>query len=106
MDDETNAKMLNYWLRRFVLEIHNQDGSEYPLRALFIVCGLLCHLLEENIQNLNFLDEHDLSAVFRKVLDVCMKESLSKGSGTKVRQVDSIMPEDEEKIWTRGVHRI
>lgn len=97
--------MLNYWLRCFVLEVHKQDGSEYPPppRPLIIVCGLLRHLREENIQNLNFLDEHDLSAVFRKVLDVCMKELLSKGSGTKVRQVDSIMPEDEEKFWTRGV---
>lgn len=44
-----------------------------------------------------------MTAVFRKVLDVCIKELLSKGSGTKVRQVDSIMPEDEEKIWTRGI---
>ena len=72
-------------------------------RVLYSLCADHCVICERKTFNLNFLDEHDdLIAVFRKVLDVCMKE-LSKGSGTKVRQVDSIMPEDEEKIWTRGV---
>lgn len=58
-----------------MLEVHKQGGNEYPPRPLLIVCGLLRHLRDENIQNLNSLDEHDdLFAVFRKVLDVCMKE--------------------------------
>ena len=96
----------NHWLRRFVLEVHKQNGSDYP-RVLYLLCADYCVICERKTFNLKFLDEHDdLIAVFRKVLDVCMKELLSKGSGTKVRQVDSIMPEDEEKIWTRGVHRI
>lgn len=102
---EMNAEMLNYWLQRFVLEVRKQDDSEYPPRTLyFIVCGLLRHLRDENIHNMNFLDEHDHRfAVFRKVLDARMKELLSKGLGTKVRQADPILPEDEEKIWTSGV---
>lgn len=71
---------------------------------VLIACGLLRHLRDVNIQNKNFLDEHDdLFAVFRKVLDVCMKELLSKASGTKVRQVDPIMQEDEKKTWTGGI---
>lgn len=51
---------------------------------------------EENIHN--FLDEHDHRfAVFRKVLDARRKELLSKSLGTKVQQLDPILPEDEEK---------
>lgn len=105
----SGTKILNRitaWLWRFVLEVHKQNGSDYP-RVLYSLCVDYCFICERKTFNLNFLDERDdLIAVFRKVLDVCMKELLSKGSGTKVRQVDSIMPEDEEKIWTRGVHRI
>lgn len=37
------------------------------------------------------------------VLDARIKELLSKGLGTKVRQADPILPEDEEIIWTSGV---
>lgn len=29
-----------------------------------------------------------------------MKKLLSKGLGTKVRQVDQIIPENEKKFWT------
>lgn len=84
-----------------MLEVHKQNGSVNP-RVLYSLCADYCVICERKTFNLNFLDEHDdLIAV----LDVCMKE-LSKGSGTKVRQVDSIMPEDEEKIWTHGVHWI
>lgn len=47
---------------------------------------------------MKFLDEHDHRfVVFRKVLDARMKKLFSKGLGTKVRQADPILPEDEEK---------
>ena len=47
-------------LKRFVLEVRKQDGSEYPPRSLYyIVCGLLRFMRDENIHNMNFLDEKD-----------------------------------------------
>ncbi|KAK3084306.1 hypothetical protein FSP39_011366 [Pinctada imbricata] len=53
---------------------------------------------------MNFLDENDHRlAVFRNVLDARMKELLSKGLGTKVRQADPILPKDEEKFWDERV---
>ena len=53
---------------------------------------------------MNFLDERDHRfGVFQRVLDAQMKELLSKGLGTKVRQADPILPEDEEKIWNQKV---
>lgn len=74
-----------------MLERRKKDGSKYPPRNVtlhFIVCGALRHLREENIQHLNFLDEYGhLFAVFRKVLDVCMKGLLSKGLGAKMRKL-------------------
>ncbi|XP_048775614.2 uncharacterized protein LOC125680217 [Ostrea edulis] len=102
---EMNSESLNYWMQRFVLEVRKQDGSEYPPRSLYyIVCGLLRFIRDENIHNVNFLDEKDHRfAVFQRVLDARMKELLSKGLGTKVRQVDPILPENEEKIWNQKV---
>ncbi|XP_052679523.1 uncharacterized protein LOC128160267 isoform X1 [Crassostrea angulata] len=53
---------------------------------------------------MNFLDEKDHRfAVFQRVLDARMKELLSKGLGTKVRQADPILQEDEEKFWSQKV---
>ena len=100
-----NSESLNYWMQRFVLEVRKQDGSEYPSRSLYyIVCGLLRFMRDENIHNMNILDEKDHRfGVFQRVLDARMKELLSKGLGTKVRQADPILPEDEEKIWNQKV---
>lgn len=54
--------------------------------------------------DMNFLDEHDHRvAVFRKVLNARIRELLSEGLGTKVRQADPIFPEEGGKIWTRGI---
>lgn len=97
------SETLNYWMQRFVLEVRKQDGSEYP-PLYYIVGGLLRYLRDENIHNMNFLDEKDHRyAVFQRVLDVRMKELLSKGLGTKVRQADPILAEVEEKIWSLKV---
>lgn len=66
--------------------------------------GLLRYLRDEYIHNMNFLDEKDHRyAVFQRVLDVRMKELLSKRLGTKVRQADPILAEVEEKIWSLKV---
>lgn len=99
------SETLNYWMQRFVLEVRKQDGSEYP-PLYYIVGGLLRYLRDEYIHNMNFLDEKDHRsryAVFQRVLDVRMKELLSKGLGTKVRQADPILAEVEEKIWSLKV---
>jgi hypothetical protein len=47
--------------------------------------------------------KHQNSSVLQKVLDANMKELLSRGFGTKVKQADPILPEDEEKIWEAQV---
>lgn len=68
------------------------------------MCGLLRFLRDRDIYDKNFLDENDNRfAALRKVLDAKMKELLSRGFGTKVKQADPILPEDEEKIWEAQV---
>jgi hypothetical protein len=68
------------------------------------MCGLLRFLRDRDIYDKNFLDEHDNRfSVLQKVLDANMKELLSHGFGTKVKQADPILTEDEEKIWEAQV---
>ena len=56
---------------------------------------------------MNILDEKDNRFyLFQRVVDARIKERLSKGSETKVRQADPILPEDEEKLWNQKVFGI
>lgn len=51
--------------------------------------------------DMNFLDEHDHRvAVFSKVLNARIRELLSEGLGTKVRQADPIFPEEGGEIFS------
>lgn len=101
---EMDATALQFWLSRFVVEARKQDGSEYPAKSVYyLVCGLLRFLRDRGIYAMNFLDEKDIRfANFRKVLDSRMKELVSSGIGTTVKQADVILPEHEEKLWETG----
>ena len=101
MDPES----MNFWLQRFVMEARKQKGGEYPPKSLYlIVCGLLRHCRDKNVDDKNFLDEKDgRFAQFRRVLDAKMKDLLCKGLGTKTRRADPISAHDEEVLWTNGV---
>lgn len=100
-----NAETMNYWLERFVMETRKKNGDEYPPKSLYyIVCGLLRHCRDMNVNDKNFLDPKDgRFAHFRRLLDAKMKELLSKGLGTKVRKADPVTKDDEEKLWAKNV---
>ena len=95
---------MNSWLSRFVLEARKRNGEAYPGKSLYLICcGLLRHLRDYDSQ-INFLDEkHFAFSSFRKVLDSKMKELLSRGIGTEIKQAPAVLPQDEEKIWDTGV---
>ena len=95
---------MNSWLSRFVLEARKRNGEAYPGKRLYLICcGLLRHLRDYGSQ-INFLDEKDFAfSSFRKVLDSKMKELLSRGIGTEIKQAPAVLPQDEEKIWDTGV---
>ncbi|XP_063397184.1 uncharacterized protein KIAA1958-like [Mytilus trossulus] len=98
------AAEMNHWLQRFVIEVRNKKGEEYPPKSLYsIICGLLRYCKDMNVNDKNFLDEKDLRFVtFRRVLDSRMKELLSKGFGTKVKRADPLSLQDEENLWQKG----
>ena len=57
-----------------------------------------------NVHDKNFLDQIDgRFANFGRVLDAKMKDSLSKGLGTKVCRADPVSDDDEEKLWNNVV---
>jgi hypothetical protein len=92
-------------MKSSVLEVRKQDSSEYPQRLLhYTVCDFLSYLSDQNIHKLDFLDEKDYRFdVFQRVFDARMKEFFSKGLQSKLRQVDLILPEDEDKTWMQEV---
>ncbi|MCG7879380.1 MAG: DUF3504 domain-containing protein [Candidatus Thiodiazotropha taylori] len=101
MDKQT----MSFWLTRFIMEVRNAKGGEYPPKTLYmIVCGLLRHLRENGVHDRNFLDSKDPDfAEFCSVLDLRMKDLLQKGYGTTVKQADPLSLEDEEKLWNLSV---
>ena len=101
---EMDPPTMNMALSRFVLEARKKTGEPYPGKTLYLICcGLLRHLRDYGSQ-INFLDEKDFAfCSFRKVLDSKMKELLSRGIGTEIKQAPAVLPQDEEKIWDTGV---
>ena len=46
--ENKNIKNLNYWLWKFVQEVANKSGGQYPSSTLYnIVCGLKCFLVKK-----------------------------------------------------------
>lgn len=98
-------EQMNYYLGRFIVEARKQDSSPYPPRSLYLIsCGLLRHLRDSGVYDKNFLDTKNLVfSEFRKILDAKMKELLSKGYGSKIKQAQPLLPDDESVIWEKGV---
>ena len=101
MDKPTMA----FWLSRFIMEVRNVKGEEYPPKTIYqIICGLLRYLKEQGKYDKNFLDNEDpCFAEFYTLLDSRMKDLLQKGHGTSIKQADPITPKEEEKLWELGV---
>ncbi|CAC5410114.1 unnamed protein product [Mytilus coruscus] len=100
-----DAESMDFWLQQFIMEAKKKKGGDYPSKSLYyIVCGLIRHLRDMNVNDKHFLDEKDgRFAPFRRVLDAKIKDLLSKGLGTKTRKADPISHEDEELLWVNGV---
>ena len=102
---EMNKEEMNFFMGRFMLEARKQDCSPYPPRSLYLIsCGLLRYLRDCGVYDKNFLDLKNLEFTdFRKILDARMKELLSLGYETNRKQAQTILPEDENIIWSKEV---
>ena len=102
---EMDIKTMDFWLKRFVLEVRKKSGEEYPPKSLYyIVCGIMRFCKDNKLHHINFFDEKDASfAELRKVLDARMKELLGKGLGTRAKKADALSEEDEEILWCSGI---
>ncbi|XP_061176185.1 uncharacterized protein LOC133185143 [Saccostrea echinata] len=100
-----DSKEMGYWLERFVVEMRKKDGTEYPPKSIYLIlCGLLRHLRDKGIYDKNFLNEKNTEfAGFRKIADAQMRNLIDKGLGCDIKCADPILPEQEEKLWEKGV---
>ena len=97
------TKDMNFYLGRIIIEARKQDGTPYTPRSLYLIsCGLLCHLRDCRAFDKNFLDMNNLKFTdFQKILDSRMKELLSMGHGTSIKQAPAVLSDDESVIWEK-----
>ena len=49
--EEMDAFSLNYWLRKFIMEVAKKTGERYPAKTIYGIvctCGIRRHLVEKN----------------------------------------------------------
>ena len=99
-----SASELNGYLTSFVLEARKKDKDEYPSSSVYLLaCGILRHLRDLEIYDMNFLSENDHRFVgFRKALDAKMKLLTAMGKGAVKKQADPLGPKEENILWESG----
>ena len=92
---------IDYWLARFVLEVHEKDTKEFPPSSFHhLSCGSLRHLRTSGSASINFFKDPDLNN-FRRTLDLEMKHLQSSGLGSPHKQAEPISNEEETILWEK-----
>ena len=99
--DLDNSELQRY-LTHFILEIRKKDGNEFPPNSLHhLVCGLM-YLRHHGRPEVDFFKNPDFSS-FRTSLDAEMKRLQSLGVGSKRRQAEILIKEEENVLWEQGL---
>ena len=78
-------KGMNFWLRKFVMEVRKKDGEPYPPDSLYsLCCGLFHGLKDADWFGLKAFDNPEF-AQSCSTLDVQMKELKSTGKNKRSR---------------------
>ena len=93
---------IDYWLSTFVLEIRQKDGKPYTPGSLYQICCGLMHYIRELKPSVNFFTDKDYSN-FQRTLDAEMKRLRRDGIGAKVKRVEPISIDEEERLWSMGL---
>ena len=97
-----STKAMNFWLAKFILEVHRRDGKLYSGETLYqICCGLLRLLKEADRAEVNILS-NPVFCQFRAPLDARMKEIKATGEH-KVKKAEVITEEQENCLWEKGL---
>ena len=74
-----NVAAMNFWLRKFILEVRNLNGKEYSPDSFYQICCGLHRSLKDNNRRENIFDDAEF-AEFRGVLDGQLKGLNRTGS--------------------------
>ena len=95
---------LAYWMGKFVLEVRNQNGSEYPPKTLYaLICCFKRFYKQNGVHDVNPLCSADARfGNFRCTLNAEMKRLHGSGLGTTSKQAEPIPPNEEAMLWSSG----
>ena len=94
---------LSHWLTRFMLEVREKDGSEYPPNTLHHLCaGIMRFLRWNGLPTLDVFKDPEF-AEFRASLDAEMKRLQQRGVGTTAKQAEPLSEAEEEVLWEKGL---
>ena len=92
-------------LQRFILEAGRTEGTKYPAKTLYaILCGLLRHSREVQVDPVNFLNRKD--SCFEKLHgtgDVVFRKLQQHGIGATKKSAQVIGETEEDILWQKGV---
>ena len=98
-----NVASMNYWLRKFILEVRSVNGKEYSPDSLYqVCCGLHRSLKDNHRSEVNIFDDAEL-AEFRGVLDGQLKALNRTGKYVEKKKASIITTEMEERLWESGL---
>ena len=97
---EMTKDELSYCLSRFVLEIQNQSGQDYPAETLYeIIIAIQLHLTM-NGRTLKLLQDDDFLSL-KNCLDNRMKQLAGEGKKVQRKQAEVITIEEENGMWEK-----
>ena len=97
-----NAAEQAYHLTRFVVEARKKDGNEYPANTLHhIITGIMRDLRWHGI-HVDFFKDPEFADI-RSTLDSEMKRIQASGIGSRPKQAEIILEEEEELLWQKGL---
>jgi hypothetical protein len=99
---ELSEPELNQWLTCFVLEVRKKDGTVYPPNPLHHLVAVLIRHMRGKGRQVDFFQDPRFST-FRASLDAEMKRLSKEEVGSKKKQAEIIMEEEEELLWVKGV---
>lgn len=100
-----DAKLLSFWLQKFVVCTRKKTGEKYPPKTVhMLLCGLQRHMKERKEVVFNIFSTNN--PAFKQLMTTCdslYRELREEGVGASSTPTQTLTDEDTEKLWTSGV---